>query len=241
MKSQSMEDYIKAIYLIQEEQGGAPASTTGLAQRLGITTASVTGMLKRLASADPTWVRYEPYSGVELTPAGRKTALEMIRHHRLIETFLYTILGYTWDEVHAEAERLEHVISEQMEERMAMVLGHPTLDPHGDPIPDREGNLQAACGLPLSQLALGQRGVICRIIAQDPPHLRYLASLGLVPSAAVQVVEIAPFNGPLSLQLSVNGRAGATLALDCDLANKILVLPESTDGVINYERQHSSG
>jgi DtxR family Mn-dependent transcriptional regulator len=223
MKSESIEDFLKAIYQIQEEQNGSPVSTTSLAARLGITNASVTGMLKRLASSDPSMVEYERYNGVTLSPLGLRTALEIIRHHRLIESYLSQKLGYSWDEVHAEAERLEHVISEEMEERLANALGDPVTDPHGDPIPDRDGNLHQPSYPSLAELTDGQPAEIRRITGQEPELLRYLSALGLVLSTRVQIQSKAPFNGPITIRILAS--PGTILTIGREIAEKILVLP----------------
>lgn len=227
MKSESVEDYLKAIYQIQEEQQGTPAATTTLAARLGVAGASVTGMLKRLASGEPKLVEYERYRGAALTPAGLKTALEIIRHHRLLESYLNQMLGYTWDEVHAEAERLEHVISEEMEERMASAMGHPQADPHGDPIPDREGRVHLPAYQTLAESPAGQAVEIRRVVDQEPGLLRYLSELGLVLFARIQVESQAPFNGPVSIRRL--GPSETQLALGREMAEKILVLPVTED------------
>lgn len=226
MKSQSVQDYLKAIYQIQEGQNGEPVTTSGLATRLGIASASVTGMLKRLASSEPQMVQYAPYNGVTLTTAGEKAALELIRHHRLIESYLNQALGYPWDRIHEEAERLEHVISEELEERIAAALGYPTTDPHGDPIPDREGNLPHPGYLSLTLLPENQPATIQRVTGQEPELLRYLTALGMVLSTPVRVISKAPFNGPISLV--IGGHAERVLALGREVTDKILVLPEST-------------
>jgi DtxR family Mn-dependent transcriptional regulator len=164
-------------------------------------------MLKKLSAANPSLVVYEPYGGVTLTPDGERKALEVIRHHRLIECFLNQALGYTWDEVHAEAERLEHVISEELEERIAAHLGHPRLDPHGDPIPDREGNVVILATQRLSELSPGQTAVVQRVSSRDPELLRYLDTLGLTLDAHLEVMEKGPFNGPLMIRVT-GGHAG---------------------------------
>lgn len=225
MRSKSNEDYLKAIYLIQEQQNGQPVSTSSLASRLGVANASVTGMLKRFAAEDPKLVEYEPYSGVTLTKAGEKMALEVIRHHRLLESYLNKMLGYSWDEVHEEAERLEHVISEEMEERLAIALGDPITDPHGDPIPDREGNFHQPVYQTLTDIPNGQHAEIRRVVSQEPEMLRYLTELGLVLSAQIEIVSKAPFNGPITLR--VIGSQASTLALGRELAEKIFVMPLS--------------
>lgn len=223
MKSQSTEDYLKAIYQIQEKQNGKPVSTSSLAAWLGVANASVTEMIKRFSAAEPSLVAYEPYEGFTLTVAGEKKALEVIRHHRLIESYLSQALGYSWDEVHEEADRLEHVISEAMEERMAKALGDPTSDPHGDPIPDREGNLHVPNTIPLTQHEEAQPAAIQRVIGQRPDLLRYLAEQGLNISTRIQIVSKAPFNGPISIQII--GSPGPVLALGWDVADQILIQP----------------
>lgn len=222
MKSESVEDYLKAIYQIQQ-QNGEPVSTSGLAASLNVACASVTGMIKRMAAAEPKLVTYEPYAGVKLTEAGERMALEVIRHHRIIESFLSQVLGYSWDEVHEEAERLEHVISESMEERMARMLGNPLTDPHGDPIPDRNGDIPDIETIPLTQLPDQQTAIIQRITGQEPDVLRYLADQGLILSTQVQMISKAPFNGPVSI--SVDGRSDSVQAFGRELTDKILVQP----------------
>ena len=223
MKSESIEDYLKAIYQIQEEHDGEPVSTTRLAAHLGVASASVTGMLKRLSSSEPKLVDYERYGGVTLTAEGLKSALEIIRHHRLLECYLSQMLGYSWDEVHAEAERLEHVISEDMEDRLAKALGNPLTDPHGDPIPDRDGNLHQPDYPSLADMPEGQPVEIRRVVGQEPELLRYLSEVGMVLTARVRIEYKAPFNGPVSLRI-INSPA-PVLALGREIAEKILVLP----------------
>jgi DtxR family Mn-dependent transcriptional regulator len=146
-------------------------------------------------------VSYTPYHGVELTTAGERIALEVVRHHRLIELYLVEALGFGWDEVHAEAERLEHHISEKLEARIAAHLGEPTFDPHGDPIPSLEGTLPTDKGARLADLTVGEYGSISRVRDQQPERLRYLADLGLVPGATIEVIASAPFDGPLSVRI----------------------------------------
>src|SRR3990172_2228408 len=159
--SHTVEDYLKAIYGLQEDAG--KVSTNALAEKLGVSPASVTGMVKKLAEDRPRLVDYEKHHGVTLTPAGRKIALEIIRHHRLIELYLQQALGYSWDQVDAEAEKLEHVISEEFEDRIAAMLGQPEYDPHGDPIPTKEGIIAAPAGERLTDLTAGQRGRVARV------------------------------------------------------------------------------
>jgi DtxR family transcriptional regulator, Mn-dependent transcriptional regulator len=195
--SHAVEDCLKAIFVLAQESKGA--STSALAERLAISPAAVTKMVKKLAAlrlAD-----HSPYRGVTLTPAGEKIALEVIRHHRLLELYLQEALGFTWDQVHGEAERLEHVLSEEMEERIDALLGRPALDPHGDPIPSREGVLEPPAGIRLNELADGQPAVVARVRANDPELLRYLGRLGLYPGATVAIQGREPFAGPLFIRV----------------------------------------
>jgi DtxR family Mn-dependent transcriptional regulator len=187
--SASQEDYLKQIFLLGD--GGGRVATQDLARRLAVRPASVTGMLRRLAELG--FVSYERYRGVRLTEPGRRVALEMVRHHRLVETFLVRVLGYGWDEVHDEAERLEHVISERFEARIAESLGHPTHDPHGDPIPDAELRLPPeVIQMPLDGMADGSTGVLSRVGAQDAETLTNLRRLGILPGVRVRIVAASP-------------------------------------------------
>jgi DtxR family Mn-dependent transcriptional regulator len=184
----TQEDYLKQIFLLAEGDGSV--GTQSLADRLGVRPASVTGMVRKLAGLG--LVDHRRYRGVRLTDSGRRIALEMLRHHRLLETYLAETLGYGWAEVHDEAERLEHVISERLEARIAEALGHPTHDPHGDPIPDAGLCLPGSQrGVRLTDLGVGSSGVVLRVGSQDPDSLALLERLGLVPGAAVEVVEPA--------------------------------------------------
>ena len=198
--SQAVEDYLKVIYDITES--GDKATTKRIAERMGVTPASVTGMLQKLASADPALVDYQKHRGVVLTRTGKQHALEVIRHHRLLELFLQQKLGYSWDQVHGEADRLEHVISEDLEERMAQALGDPTYDPHGEPIPSREFKMPDQSAVRLSELRLGDRATIQRVQDADPAMLRYLGSIGVTPNAQVNILDYSAFDGNLSLLLS---------------------------------------
>ncbi len=187
--SESQQDYLKQIFLLADH--GGTVSTQALAERLGVRPASVTGMVHRLGHLG--LVEHERYRGVRLTDAGRRAALETLRHHRLLETYLATFLGYGWDEVHDEAERLEHVISERFEARIAEALGHPTHDPHGDPIPDIELKLpDGEAENPLTGMAVGRGGKLVRVSAQDRDSLSLLSRLGLVPGITIEVLEVAP-------------------------------------------------
>lgn len=192
-----VEDYLKSIYKLQQAHGRVP--TSAVAQRMHVSDASATNMIKRLA--DLGLAHHHPYRGVELTPSGIKVALEVIRHHRLIELYLKEALGYSWDQVHAEAERLEHHISEEFEDRIDAALGYPTVDPHGDPIPRRDGTVDDAYLPRLTNLQPGERAVIRRVSDRDAEMLRYLAQLGLYPGVEVYVREKAPFNGPLFVRV----------------------------------------
>ncbi|GAB4111076.1 MAG: metal-dependent transcriptional regulator [Roseiflexaceae bacterium] len=216
--SPAIEDYLKAIYFVQ--QRAESVSTSLLAEQLGgFKPGSVTGMLKKLA--DQGYVTYTPYYGVRLTPAGERIALEVIRHHRLIELFLVEMLGYSWDEVHDDADQLEHVISEKLEERIAAKLGHPTIDPHGDPIPTIEGVMPEVPGASLSELPLNTAGKVARVAEQQADRLRYLADLGLIPGAELRVVTRAPFDGPISVMVG-----DLVHSLDRRMANTIFVVVE---------------
>jgi len=191
--SHAAEDCLKAIFLLTQEYPGA--STSALAERLRISPGAVTKMVKKLAGMR--LVDHSPYRGVTLTAAGEKVALEVIRHHRLLELYLQEALGYTWDQVHSEAERLEHVLSEEMEEKIDALLGRPALDPHGDPIPSREGTVAQAAATRLSDLPDGLTATVARVQNNDPELLRYLGRLGLYPGAIVCVRSREPFSGPL--------------------------------------------
>lgn len=195
----SIEDYLKSIYelTLAEER----ASTNQIAERMGVTPASVTGMLKRLATNDPPLLEYQKHHGVVLTAEGEKVALEMIRHHRLLELFLHESLGYPWDEVHAEADRLEHVISEAFEERIAQALGDPNHDPHGDPIPTRDLILPQTSWARLDMLREGQQAIVQRVDNETPELLRYLSSIGVTPGVRLDVVGFSEFDGNLHLRV----------------------------------------
>jgi DtxR family transcriptional regulator, Mn-dependent transcriptional regulator len=190
----AVEDYAKAIYAL-ETRGGAAVSTTALAERLHVSAASASSMVKRLAEMH--LVEHEPYRGVRLTPEGVKVALEVLRHHRLLEVYLAEELGVPWDRVHDEAEVLEHVLSEELEALIAAKLGHPTRDPHGDPIPTPDGRIDEAPTTALRDLDTGACGVFVRVSDSDPEMLRYLSERGIAPGAEFEIVEKQPFDGPL--------------------------------------------
>jgi DtxR family Mn-dependent transcriptional regulator len=198
--SRAAQDYVKAIYKLQAEVGRA--TTLALAVKLGVKPASVTEMVKRLAD-DPggPFLTHTPYHGVALTARGEALALEMIRHHRLIELFLTEHLGMPWEEVHAEADRLEHVISERLEELIAAKLGQPLHDPHGDPIPARDLTIDVPDDVPVSAMGEGEAGVVSRVPDGDPALLQYLRGLKLVPGARLSVASIAPFGGVVTIRL----------------------------------------
>jgi DtxR family Mn-dependent transcriptional regulator len=191
--SPAVEDYAKAIYELETRAG--VASTTALADRLGVRPASVSGMLRKLVSLG--FVVHERYRGVRLTESGRRVALEVIRHHRLLELFLVEEFGMSWDQVHAEAEALEHVLSEQVEERIAARLGDPVFDPHGDPIPTVTLEVEERATRDLNSLKPGDRGVFVRVSDANPAMLRFLAERGIAPGDRVEVVDKQPFDGPL--------------------------------------------
>ncbi len=212
----SIQDYLKHIYELNE--GGLAAGTTDLAARLNIAPASVTGMLQKLASSKPPLVIYKKHQGVRLTKAGLRAALEVIRHHRLLETWLAQTLGYSWDEVHEEACRLEHVISEDFERRIAAALGHPARDPHGELIPNADLSMPADKSTPLSALRPTQRAAIQRVDAADPNLLRHLESLGLIPGAEIAVAAFSEFDNNLTVKVGRNSHV-----LGLNITTKIFV------------------
>lgn len=223
--SPAIQDYLKAVFLLSEDRGGEEGVTGGrIAEELGVTAPSVSNMLDRLEglgyleTADDGSDRR---AGVRLTDAGRRVALAVVRHHRLLETYLVRRLGMTWDEVHREAEVLEHHISETLAERMAEALGHPERDPHGHPIPGADGTVPPPAGVPLIDLPSGTSGRIERVSDRDSDLLRYLADRGLVPQAEVEVVDVAPFGGPITVRVDdsalVDVPPGAAEALEIAL------------------------
>jgi DtxR family Mn-dependent transcriptional regulator len=211
--SESAQDYLKAIWKL--EQTG-DMSTTALADALGVSPASATAMLKKLATLG--LVDHERYHGATLTPAGERMALEVVRHHRLLELYLMEALGLSWDQVHEEAERLEHHHSDVLESRIDRALGFPTRDPHGDPIPSPELLLQSDEMVCLSDLEAGSMTVVRRVPDGDPELLRYLATLGLVPAEEVRVVDRAPFDGPVTVEVRGTRHAiGRSLAAQIEV------------------------
>lgn len=200
-RSSAVQDYAKAIYAL-EQRGGDPVSTNALAERLGVTAASASGMVKRLCELG--LVEHRPYRGVTLTDSGRRVALEVMRHHRLLELYLVESLGVPWDRVHDEAEVLEHVLSDQLEELIAAKLGDPTHDPHGDPIPTRELTIDEGPQLSLQALEAGSSGRFARVSDSDPDMLRFLSERGIRPGDTFEVVEKHPFDGPLFVRFGRN-------------------------------------
>jgi DtxR family transcriptional regulator, Mn-dependent transcriptional regulator len=195
--SDAVQDYAKAIYSLSRREG-EPVSTSAVAERIGVSPASASAMLKRLDSLG--LVDHEPYRGVELTPAGERVALEVIRHHRLLELYLAEALGMSWDRVHEEAEVLEHAISPELSELIARKLGNPTHDPHGDPIPSSDGEIEETPTRSLADLEPGESGTFTRVSDADPEMLRYLSERGIAPGATLQLVNREPFGGPLTVR-----------------------------------------
>lgn len=209
-----VEDYLKAIYELERQ--GAPAETNAIADMLRIAPASVSGMVRRLA--DQGLITHERYHGARLTAAGRKAALKTLRRHRVIEAYLTSALGYSWDRVHDEAERLEHAASDELIDRMAAAIGEPETDPHGAPIPNRDGTLEQRATVALATLEPGDSAKVAMVSDKDAERLRYLAELGIVPGASVQVIAREPYGGPIALRI---GAASRTIGPE--LAAHILV------------------
>jgi DtxR family Mn-dependent transcriptional regulator len=201
--SPAWEDYLKAIFALTSDN--QRASTNAIAAEMDVAPASVTVMVQKMAAFEPSLLDYQKHQGVALTPAGRTMALEVIRHHRLLETFLHKVLGYSWDEVHPEADRLEHVITEELEERIARVLGDPQVDPHGEPIPRRDLSMGKQDMRPLGELRPSERGVIVKVTPDEQALLRHLSELGLVLGAQVTVTGYSAFDGNLRLRLGDSG------------------------------------
>src|SRR5687768_3931718 len=216
-----VEDYLKAIYTIG--RGTGAAATNEIAQRLALAPASVSGMVRRLA--DQGLLTYERYHGVKLTESGRRAALRTLRRHRVIEAYLVHALGYSWDRVHAEAERLEHAASDQLVDKMAATIGEPLVDPHGAPIPTRDGAVDEAEYTSLADLAIGVVGIVVRVADEDPAMLRYLAELAVVPGKRIMVKARAPYGGPITL---IVGRQ--ELSIGPVLAAHVLTAPVSKAG-----------
>lgn len=211
-------DGLKLIYSMQER--GQKVSTSAVSEQLGVSDATATMMFKDFALAG--WVEHVPYHGVLLTPSGEQKAMEVIRHHRLIELYLARELGYSWDKVHAEADKLEHVISEEFEDKLDQILGSPTVDPHGDPIPSKDGVMVVREGLLLSLLSEGQSARIIRVNDQESEKLCYLGQLGLYPGSLIQIISRAPFGGPISVRVG-EGSQQSEHTLGRELAEHIIV------------------
>ncbi|UCD25894.1 MAG: metal-dependent transcriptional regulator [Gemmatimonadota bacterium] len=196
--TRSIEDYLKAIYEL--EQDGSPAQTSAIAGALDVAPPSVSGMVKRLSEAG--LLQHVPYRGVQLTEEGRKAALRMVRRHRVVETYLTTKLGYDWDSVHEEAERLEHAVSDELIERMAMALGSPRYDPHGAPIPSRDGAIEQQSFVALADVPVGDVAELRMVSDKDAERLRFIGSLGLKPGVSFEVLARQPFRGPTTIGLT---------------------------------------
>lgn len=217
--SQSIEDYLKAIYDIAGEKG--KASTNQLAQFLSVTPASISGMIKKLSKLTPPLVSYQKHQGVSLTNEGLSIAIEIIRHHRLIEMFLHKILGYPWDEVHEEAERLEHAISEKFEERIAAVLNNPNFDPHGDPIPNQNLSLPTIEEICLFDFPVNVPATICRVRDSDPELLRYLSKIKVILHAKIKILDKSPFDENITL---LNFETSDKIVLGKSITSQIFVI-----------------
>ncbi len=216
--TRSVEDYLKAIYTLTEREESA--STSALAESLDVQPASVTGMVKRLAECG--YLEHARYHGVRLTEGGSREALRIIRRHRILETYLHMCLGYSWEDVHQEAERLEHAASDVLIDRMAAILEHPSHDPHGAPIPTPSGEIEASDFVTLNEVAPGVAVQIRAVQDEDPVRLRYLETLGLVPGVRLTVQERAPFDGPTTVSVGIRGDEEV---IGSDLAEGIFVIP----------------
>jgi DtxR family transcriptional regulator, Mn-dependent transcriptional regulator len=213
-----VEDYLKAIYDL--ERDAQPAATNDIAERLAISPASVSGMMRRLAEQG--LITHEPYRGARLTADGRRAALRTLRRHRILECYLTEVLGYPWDRVHDEAERLEHAASEELIERMADALGDPVHDPHGAPIPSREGIVEETSRRTLSDVGAGENVRVRMVMDDDGERLRYLAELGIRPGSIIRLLDRAPFDGPITLWVG-DGAGGVTRAVGPALAAQVFV------------------
>ncbi|NNG17434.1 MAG: metal-dependent transcriptional regulator [Gemmatimonadales bacterium] len=217
--SRSVEDYLKAIYRLALQ--ASPVATSDIAQALDLSAPSVSGMVKRLSEQG--LLEHVPYKGVELTDRGRRAALGMLRRHRILETYLVEKLGFTWDSVHPEAERLEHAASESLIERMALTLGNPAFDPHGDPIPQADGSVAEVESMPLTEIPPNSTVEILRVVTSEPKRLRYLAEFGLTPGSILYLVDRQPFHGPVTVRVGRKDRV-----LGHEMAALVLCRP--TDG-----------
>ncbi len=198
--SHNIQDYLKRIYDLTSK--GGKAATSQLAQSLGVSAASVTNMIQKLSLTQPPYVTYQKHQGVQLTEAGRMIALKIIRRHRLIEDYLVQKLGYAWDEVHAEAEILEHAMSPLLEKRIDAALGFPEFDPHGDPIPDENLQMPYIEETTLSQMTIGQSGLIIRVPHEDPQVLRYLGKCGLRPGVKIELLSRTPYDQTMRVRIT---------------------------------------
>lgn len=218
LNHQAIEDYLKTIYMLEQEE--SPVSTSRIAAARGVKPGSATSMIQRLDKLN--LVNYAKHYGVTLTESGQEIALEVIRHHRLVELYLIEALGFTWDEVHEQADVLEHVISEKLEERIAAALNYPSFDPHGDPIPSKEGAISNVDAHPLSTVRAGDRGTVARVPDDaNSELLRYLAGVGLIPGTSFEVLDVAPFDGPLTLWINEE-----TKIVGHKVASRVLVITE---------------
>src|SRR6266852_5685436 len=225
-------DCLKVIFAMQER--GQKISTSAVSEQLGVSDATVTMLFKDFAEAG--WVEHTPYHGVRLTALGERKAMEVIRHHRLLELYLARELGYSWDKVHDEADKLEHVISEEFEDRLDALLGHPTVDPHGDPIPSKDGVITARTGRSLAQLQDGQSAHILRVNDQNSEKLCYLGQLGLYPETNVQMISRAPFGGPMRILVGEMPQQVEQM-LGPELAEQIIVSsPEAVDVTVTSNK-----
>jgi DtxR family Mn-dependent transcriptional regulator len=233
LRTPAVEDYSKAIFAL-ESRGEEPVSTNALAERLGITPGSVSAMLRRLDELG--LITHVPYRGVRLTADGRRIALEVIRHHRLLESYLAEALGMPWDRVHDEAEVLEHVLSDDLEELIAAKLGHPTVDPHGDPIPSADLELEERATDRMESMQPGDEGLFVRVSDSDPEMLRYLAERGISPGDSFAVRERQPFGGPLFVlfgerEHAIGGRLADAMRVEVERSSESTALAESNGAV----------
>lgn len=228
--SPAMEDYLRAIYRLEER--GEKVTTSGLASMLEVAPASVTKMLKRLAGMD--LVEHEKYRSVELAPKGKKAALEIVRHHRLLELFLAEIVGVPWDRVHEEAHRLEHALSEYLEDHLANLLNNPRFDPHGQPIPSKDGTLYPRTLHVLSEIREGESGTVAQVEDEDPALLRYVASLGLYPQTPIRLVRREPYGG--GLRVEVHGETH-TVGLDAARAIRLTLDTQESESTEELDKE----
>jgi DtxR family Mn-dependent transcriptional regulator len=220
--SRSVEDYLKAIYRLSLKT--SPVATSDIAQALELSAPSVSGMVKRLSEQG--LLEHVPYRGVELTALGRQAALGMLRRHRILETYLVEKLGFTWDSVHPEAERLEHAASESLIERMALTLGNPAFDPHGDPIPQADGSVAEVESIPLTEVPPNSTVEILRVVTSEAERLRYLAEFGLKPGSLLYLVDRQPFHGPVTVRVGRKDRV-----LGHEMAALLLCRPAGGDQI----------